>query len=1417
MTCYKNKTITIYQGFGTRWDDQDLLTVTFKSDVDIDGFGAEFLIGDIKKTYENIQDGFGINLTAQETATLPLGPNTGTLVIIDTENNKRPFSTELPFMVKDWAEGDIKLDGFDVTIDAKIQDNLLVINIESARAGDVEPTIDRKISEHNSSEQAHPYIRGLVSDEKEARIAADGVLQGNIDTVSASIKNGTLTIQKNGTTIQTFSANQSSNVTANLIIPTKTSDITNDSDFATNSGVSTAISNHNTSESAHSYIQGLISSEETRAKGVEGTLTSLTTDTKTNLVSAINEVDSHADTNTSSIGTLSNLTTEAKTNLVGAINEVDAHADTNANNIGTLTSLTTDAKTNLVSAINEVDSHTDTNTSNIGTMSSLTTDVKTTLVGAINEVDSHTDTNTNNIGILTSLTTTDKTNLVSAINEVNGAISSEVTRAEAVEGTLTNLTTDSKTNLVSAINEVDSHTDTNTSNIGTLTSLTTDAQSNLVAAINEVDSHSDTNASSIGTLTSLTTDAKTNLVSAINEIDSHADTNASYISDIKDLIPAEATSTNQLADKEFVNSSIATNTANFIGTFDSVSSLGGYSGTVTNNDYAFVINGVVTDNGNDWDTFADLDAYDKHLLTNFDYAWVVNGSNFDLYRFDIVEQDWDLRVSDTQKSAVTLNTAYNRYKATISGNVVTWAYEYTLNNSSFTAAQWASINSGATDTLIGQITTNENSIGTLSSLTTSTKTDLVSAINELDTDKVEANTAITGATKCKITYDSKGLVTGGANLEASDIPSLTLSKISDVSATASEVNVLDGITASTAELNILDGVTANATEINVLDGITASTSELNVLDGITATTTELNYVDGVTSSIQTQLDGKVPTARTINNKALTSDIILNASDVGALPDSTTIGDATLTIQKNGTTIDTFTANATSNKTVNVTVPTDTSDLTNGAGYITGITSTDVTTALGYTPYNSTNPAGYITSSALVGYATETWVGNQGFATQTWVGQQGFLTSSALSGYATETWVGQQGYITGINSTDVTNALGYTPASTTDLSSKANTGLDNLTSTGKNVGNWSTNVTNCITYIPQDIKLELSSGTLTLKAGSKVYVPNGSGVFDVATNDSDITIGTSGSTSEKSMDLFCEVVGNTISSISWKPNSESGTSSTATLTHTVYYNTSTNRVGVASDSTTINYSDLFSFPIAICTNLVNNTGWKSIDQVFNGFGYIGSTVFALPGVKGLIPNGRNVDGTLKSIEYTVPSVLTNTLPSDMNTPREFVIQSDNTIGRTHGYIFDKSGFLIHPTTNEIVNGFVFCNAPKITSGKIEIFTSKTAFHALDYNDKGTIAGWGMTSSKYINLTLGATGTSYTAPANGYFFVRKVTTAVGQYIRISSNNVMAEMIAPVSGNWIHALLQVKKGDSALIEYSAAGDIKKFIFVYAEGEVE
>lgn len=46
------------------------------------------------------------------------------------------------------------------------------------------------------------------------------------------------------------------------------------------------------------------------------------------------------------------------------------------------------------------------------------------------------------------------------------------------------------------------------------------------------------------------------------------------------------------------------------------------------------------------------------------------------------------------------------------------------------------------------------------------------------------------------------------------------------------------------------------------------------------------------------------------------------------------------------------------------IPIDVSQLNNDAGYITGISSSDIETALGYVPYSASNPDGFITSAAI---------------------------------------------------------------------------------------------------------------------------------------------------------------------------------------------------------------------------------------------------------------------------------------------------------------------------------------------------------------------------------------------------------------------------------------------------------------------
>ena len=87
-----------------------------------------------------------------------------------------------------------------------------------------------------------------------------------------------------------------------------------------------------------------------------------------------------------------------------------------------------------------------------------------------------------------------------------------------------------------------------------------------------------------------------------------------------------------------------------------------------------------------------------------------------------------------------------------------------------------------------------------------------------------------------------------------------------ITATATEVNILDGVTATTSELNILDGVTSTTSELNILDGVTATASELNILDGVTSTASELNILDGVTSTTAELniLDGVTATAAELN-------------------------------------------------------------------------------------------------------------------------------------------------------------------------------------------------------------------------------------------------------------------------------------------------------------------------------------------------------------------------------------------------------------------------------------------------------------------------------------------------------------------------------------------------------------------------
>ena len=147
-------------------------------------------------------------------------------------------------------------------------------------------------------------------------------------------------------------------------------------------------------------------------------------------------------------------------------------------------------------------------------------------------------------------------------------------------------------------------------------------------------------------------------------------TNQNDISTINGKIPSQASSSNQLADKAFVHSTVQTNTANFRGNWAS------WAAVPTNaSDYPEDYAGSKTPTVNDYLIIQDASDYTGQTLEG---TW----------RFKYTG-DW----------------------ATLGKNG--WMPEYQVNETPMTAEQLAALNSGITSTLVGQITTNQNDIASI--------------------------------------------------------------------------------------------------------------------------------------------------------------------------------------------------------------------------------------------------------------------------------------------------------------------------------------------------------------------------------------------------------------------------------------------------------------------------------------------------------------------------------------------------------------------------------------------------------------------------------------------------------------------------------------------------------------------------------
>lgn len=413
---------------------------------------------------------------------------------------------------------------------------------------------------------------------------------------------------------------------------------------------------------------------------------------------------------------------------------------------------------------------------------------------------------------------------------------------------------------------------------------------------------------------------------------------------------------------------------------------------------------------------------------------------------------------------------------------------------------------------------------------------------------------------------------------------------------------------------------------------------------------------------------------------------------------------------------------------------------------------------------------------------------------------------------------------------------------------------------QNVGDYSTNdnvdnklktnvinyTTNRILEIPQDIKLEIVDGVLILRAGSKVCVPVGfeedeqTRKFSFITTTRDLSY-TEPNQISATFHLYAYYKNGEITGISRRGENNSGSTVPSDNYNGAFYNTTTNNV---EQYTNGSLSDISSLPLGLVTSVAKEgNNITTIDQIFNGFGYIGKTIFLLPGVKFQTSQGKNPDGSIKTAIYTRSTVSINSLTTHTG---HYYLMANDSVGSP--FFIPKSQRFIQsyaPDTSNLVGINYWYNPSeecwyaltadktwKYMPGVMDIFGEASATDGLLYDFKGyplnhintyqrtELAGMSMPSNKYINLTLGATGTAYKAPANGWFyFLGRWENAI-PYLQMR-NTIISGLEprvqtcgASTTGYW-GLYMPVRADDSITINYNDAPVNVRLAFIYAKGE--
>ena len=228
---------------------------------------------------------------------------------------------------------------------------------------------------------------------------------------------------------------------------------------------------------------------------------------------------------------------------------------------------------------------------------------------------------------------------------------------------------------------------------------------------------------------------------------------------------------------------------------------------------------------------------------------------------------------------------------------------------------------------------------------------------------------------------------------------------------------------------------------------------------------------------------------------------------------------------------------------------------------------------------------------------------------------------------------------------------------------------------------------------------------------------------------------------------------------------------------------------------------------------------------------GQEIMFATGVKGNgktlgVTDGTNELGTFISNTGNGVGTFINNNGESVGTPASSISGANN-IGRVVGVTTDstKSGIELDTENITIPDGWnlYYKVANAVTNLELLDVAKVTADLNTCYkkndSDNSILSGLGMPSNKFIDLELGASGTTYTAPANGWFSLsRRVSSADISIILTTNKKMYSRSVSTTTGTQtLKANLPVAKGDTLTVEWNGnTTGTYEFYFVYAEGEV-